>query len=97
MLYASCKYLHDKEGCKKIISDALYNLHFIYEKPDDKVSAFIYSMNVITNHMSIVYVNCGPFCSTFISKVYAVHIQKIHIQPRYGLQIGGLALAAAVV
>ncbi|KAN0113799.1 hypothetical protein V8E52_007271 [Russula decolorans] len=36
MLYASRKYPHNKAGCKKLISDALYNLRFVYEKPDDE-------------------------------------------------------------
>jgi hypothetical protein len=42
MLHASGKYPHDKEGCMKVISDALYDLRFIYEKPDDKVSTYIH-------------------------------------------------------
>ncbi|KAN0125644.1 hypothetical protein V8E52_000851 [Russula decolorans] len=78
MLYASRKYPHDKAGCKKLISDALYNLHFVYEKPDDESDR-------------------GPFCSAFVSKVYAVHLQKVPIHSNHGLQIGGLALATAAV
>ena len=55
MLYASRKYPHDKEGCKKIISDALYDLRFIYEKPDEEVSTFIIVGiigNVITDNQT---------------------------------------------
>jgi hypothetical protein len=44
MLSESGKYPHDKEGCKKIIEDALYHLRFIYEKPDDEVSTCVHPM-----------------------------------------------------
>lgn len=77
MLHASREYPHDKTRCKKIVSDALYDFRFIYEKPDNEV-------------------NRGPFCSAFVSKVFAVHLQKI-IHSKHGLQIGGLALVAAAV
>jgi hypothetical protein len=36
----------------------------------------------------------------FVSKVYAVHLQKVPtsiLHSKYGFQIGGLALAAAAV
>jgi hypothetical protein len=56
MLYASRKYPHDKAGCKKLISDALYNLRFVYEKPDDEVS----TCSLFSPCDVILIVNCMP-------------------------------------
>jgi hypothetical protein len=49
MLFASGMYPHDKAGCKKLISDALYDLRFIYEKPDEEVSICFHPMQCDTN------------------------------------------------
>ena len=56
MLYASRKYPHDKAGCKKLISDALYGVCFVYEKPDDEVSTCFHAMQCDTN--SKLHANC---------------------------------------
>jgi hypothetical protein len=55
MLYTSRKYLHDKAGCEKLISDALYDLRFIYEKPDDEVSTVFTPYDVI---LIVLHADC---------------------------------------
>jgi len=41
-LHESGEYPHDMEGCKKNISDALYDMRFVYKNPDNEVSIFVH-------------------------------------------------------
>ena len=92
MLYASNKYPHDKEGCKRIIADALFNYRFIYEKPDDEVSPCVHFMQCDTKACRLCRWTVGHFAPQLSRKYTAYTFRKFPYTRRTAFKPEGLPL-----